>query len=159
MKFHIRSAVAEDREKIMPLQQQIADVHRMGRPDIFKVEARYFDEDSFNWRLNEPSHYVFIAESDDGKVVGYAFGWVRYIRGHSTYFDRNEFYVDDVCVHSDFRRRGIGRALMEACMRVAKENNCYNMELGVYSFNKEAIALYESIGMKERSKRMEIIIL
>ena len=148
MKFHIRCAVPDDREKIMPLQQQIADVHRMGRPDIFKVEARYFDEDS-----------VFIAESDDGKVVGYAFGWVRYIRGHSTYFDRNEFYVDDVCVHSDYRRNGIGRALMEACMRAAKENNCYNMELGVYSFNKEAIALYESIGMKERSKRMEIIIL
>ncbi len=158
MKFQIRGAVAEDREKIMPLQQQIADVHRMGRPDLFKAEVRYFDEDSFNWRLNEPSHYVFIAETDDGKVVGYAFAWVRYIRDHSTYFDRNEFYVDDICVLPEYQRKGIGTKLIAACIEAGRQNDCYSMELGVFSFNKEAIALYESIGMKERIKRMELIL-
>jgi len=158
MKFRIREAVAEDREKIRPLQKQIADLHRVGRPDIFKVEARYFDEDSFNWRINEPSHFVFIAESENGDVIGYAFAWIRYIRDHSSYLDRNELYIDDVCVLSEYQRCGIGRMLFESLKEKAIENGCYAMELGVYSFNKGAVAFYESVGMTERIKRMEMIL-
>lgn len=158
MKFCIREAVSEDREKIRLLQKQIADIHREGRPDLFKEEVRYFDENSFNWRINEPSHFIFIAESENGEVIGYVFAWIRYIRDHSSYIDRNEFYIDDICVKSEYQRNGIGTKLMEACIEAGRQNGCYSMELGVFSFNKEAIALYESIGMKERIKRMELIL-
>lgn len=158
MNFRIREAVAEDREKIKPLQKQIADLHRAGRPDLFKEEARYFDEDSFVWRINEPSHFVLIAENDVGEVVGYAFAWIRYVREHSSYLDRNELYIDDVCVMSEYQRHGIGRNFFEALKEKARDNDCYAMELGVYSFNKEAVAFYESVGMRERIKRMELVL-
>lgn len=158
MKFRIREAVAEDREKITPLQKQIADLHKEGRPDLFKEEARYFDEDSFVWRINEPSHIILIAENDDNEIVGYAFAWVRYIRDHSSYLDRNELYIDDVCVLKKYKRQGIGRMLFEKLKEKAKANDCFTMELGVFSFNKDAIAFYESVGMHERIKRMELIL-
>lgn len=158
MKFRIREAVAEDREKIRPLQKQIADLHRDGRPDLFKEEVRYFDEDSFNWRINEPTHFVLIAEGENGEALGYAFAWIRYIRDHSTYLDRNELYIDDVCVLEKHQRQGIGRMIFDTLKEKAKENGCKTMELGVFSFNKNAIAFYESVGMTERIKRMEMVL-
>ena len=158
MKFRIREAVAEDREKIRPLQKQIADLHRDGRPDLFKEDARYFDEDSFAWRINEPTHFVIIAECDNGDVAGYAFAWIRYIRDHSSYLDRNELYIDDVCVLEKYQRQGIGRMLFEKLREKATDNGCLTMELGVFSFNKNAVAFYESVGMTERIKRMELVL-
>ena len=72
MEITIRSAVPEDCARIHPLQKEIADLHHEGRPDLFKTEARYFTEEAFAGRLQDPKHTVFIAEAD-GQVVGYAF--------------------------------------------------------------------------------------
>jgi hypothetical protein len=45
MEFIIRPAEPSDREKIRPLQKEIADLHHDGRPDLFRTEARYFTDE------------------------------------------------------------------------------------------------------------------
>ena len=50
---------------------------------------------------------------------------------------------------------GIGKRLFERCKEKAKALHCKNMDLGVFSFNREAIAFYEHCGMTERTRRME----
>ena len=61
MSINIRPAVPEDRVRIRPLQQEIADLHHEGRPDLFKTEARFFEDEEFLKRLNDPGHTVLIA--------------------------------------------------------------------------------------------------
>ena len=155
MHFTIRNAVPEDRERIMPLQKEIADLHHAGRPDLFRTDARYFTESAFAERLKDSEHTIFIAEAEDGTVVGYAFAWVIHYRNHSTYKDFDCFYIDDICVLKAFRRNGIGRRLFEACKTQAQAEKCKMMELGVWAFNTEAIAFYKSCGMTDRIRRME----
>ena len=155
MKINIRNAVQEDCARIRPLQKEIADLHHEGRPDLFKTEARYFTEESFAERLSDPKHSVFIAETEDGTVVGYAFAWVINYRNHSTYIDFDCFYIDDICVLKAFRRNGIGRMLFERCKTLTEEKHCKMVELGVWAFNTEAIAFYKSCGMTDRIRRME----
>lgn len=155
MNIHIRPAVPEDCGHIRPLQRQIADLHHRGRPDLFRTEARFFTRESFGQRLAHPAHHIWIAQADDGTVVGYAFAWVIAYRDHSTYVDFDCFYIDDICVLESFRRRGIGTQLFEVCKEKARELGCRNMDLGVWGFNREAIAFYESCGMRERIRRME----
>lgn len=155
MDINIRAAVAEDRVRIRPLQEEIAELHHEGRPDLFKNEARYFAEEAFAQRLQDPKYTVLIAETEQGEVVGYAFAWVISNRNHPTYIDFDCFYIDDICVLKRHRGKGIGSKLFAACKAVARECGCKNMELGVWSFNKDAIAFYESCGMKERVRRME----
>ena len=72
MNITIRNAEAGDNIKIRELQEEIAALHHNGRPDIFKTEARYYSDDIFAQRLDNPDEYIYIAESD-GAVVGYAF--------------------------------------------------------------------------------------
>ena len=158
MKFIIRPAVAEDCARIRPMQAEIAALHHEGRPDLFRTEARFFTQEAFDQRLGDPAHTVLIAQTADGQVVGYAFAWVVAHRGHSTYVDFDTFYIDDICVLSGFRRRGIATALFSECKRRAAELGCRNMELGVWTFNRDAIAFYEHCGMLPRTLRMELTI-
>lgn len=155
MKINIRNAVQEDCARIRPLQKEIADLHHQGRPDLFKEEARYFTEEAFSERLTSPKHTVLIAETEDGTVVGYAFAWVNSYRNHSTYNDFDCFYIDDICVLKAFRKNGIGHMLFDACKTLAKERQCKIIELGVWTFNIDAIAFYKSCGMTDRVHRME----
>lgn len=155
MSITVRTAVPEDRERIRPLQQEIADLHHEGRPDLFKTEARFFNEEDFAARLSDPYHTVLIAETENGEVVGYAFAWVIEYRNHPTYMDFDTFYIDDICVLKAYRRMGIGKRLFERCRTIAMEKKCRNIDLGVWHFNREAIAFYESCGMTERIRRME----
>ena len=155
MKFSVRKAVLEDCHRVLPLQTQISNLHFEGRPDIFKNEVRTYTEEQFQKWLDSPTHVLLIAEVN-GEIAGYAFSWVIPYRDHPTYRDFESFYIDDICVLKKFRRQGIGRALIEHCKEEAKLRNCKNVDLGVWSFNKDAIAFYESCGLTERTKRMEI---
>lgn len=153
--INIRAAVAEDRIRIRPLQKEIAELHHAGRPDLFKNEARYFTGEAFDQRLHDPKHTILIAESSQGEVVGYAFGWVVSYREHLTYIDFDRFYIDDICVLEAHRGKGIGKRLFAACKAIAQEKCCKDMELGVWAFNEAAIAFYRACGMTDRVRRME----
>lgn len=157
MNVTIRGAALSDREKIRILQKEIADLHYKGRPDLFKKEARYFTDEGFKERLGNPDEYVFIAEKD-GAVIGYAFAKVIRYRGHSTYRDFDSFYIDDICVLEKYRGQGIGARLFEECRETAGTLYCHNIDLGVWSFNENAIAFYRKCGMTERVVRMELIL-
>ncbi len=155
MSILIRSAVQSDCTKIRPLQKEIADLHHAGRPDLFQTEARYYTEEAFAGIIGAPGHFVFMAENEMGEVVGYTFAWIIDYKNHSTYKPFLCFYIDDICVLESHRRRGIGRMLFEKCKAQAEECGCKMMDLGVWGFNREAIAFYESMGMKERLRKME----
>ena len=155
MDIRIRNAVSADCARIRPLQKEIAELHHAGRPDLFKTEARYFTQAAFDARLQDPAHTVFIAETDRGDVVGYAFAWVKSQRNHSTYVDFDCFYIDDVCVLKSWQHKGVGTQLLNACRERAAALRCKNMELGVWQFNQDAIQFYTRCGFQIRALRME----
>ena len=155
MDFTVRKAVLEDCHRILPLQEQIAKLHILGRPDLFKNEARTYTEELFETWLDSPTHVLVIAEVDE-EIAGYSISWVIQYRDHPTYKDFDSFYIDDICVLEKYRRCGIGKALMARCVEEARKRKCKNIDLNVWSFNIDAIAFYESCGLKERTKRMEL---
>ena len=153
----IRRARPGDHLLIRELQQEVAALHYEGRPDLFQKEGRYYSEEAFARLLAKPDEFIWIAEAD-GKAVGYAFALVQRARNNATFRDFNRFYIDDVCVSSACQRQGIGRLLMEECKQQARRSHCHTIDLGVWSFNHNAIAFYESCGLKERERRMELIL-
>ena len=114
-----------------------------------------FTKEAFAERLNDPKHTIYIAETDNGEVVGYAFAWIVSYRNHDTYIDFDCFYIDDICVLKSCQRNGIGRGLFERCKKKAQEAKCKMIDLGVWEFNRDAIAFYKNCGMTDRIRRME----
>jgi len=54
-----------------------------------------------------------------------------------------------------FRRRGIGRALLEASVEWAHEHHVTKLELHVFPWNEAAIALYEAFGFEREGVRRQ----
>lgn len=56
--------------------------------------------------------------------------------------------IEHVICHPDYRRQGIGRALMRHAIAYANENNCYKLVLTTGETRPENHAFYEACGFK-----------
>jgi ribosomal protein S18 acetylase RimI-like enzyme len=59
-----------------------------------------------------------------------------------------------MAVRSEWRRQGIGRQLLEACLARAKQAGIEKVELEVYSDNLGAVRLYESFGFAREGVKL-----
>ena len=78
----------------------------------------------------------------DGKLAGCAV-WHR---SFSTNRGAEVMYLEDLSVLPEFRRRGVARALLKAVARLALAKNYPSVYWLMMDWNKEASALYQSIG-------------
>jgi RimJ/RimL family protein N-acetyltransferase len=89
---------------------------------------------------------VFVAEAG-GEVVG------RLSLSRDPH-PASEHVADlGLMVAKPYRRQGIGRALMEAAERWAREVGVRKLELHVFPHNEAAIALYEGLGFEREGFR------
>ena len=91
-------------------------------------------------------HFVALV---DGRVVG----WCDAIPGDPKQGSSHVARMG-MGVRKDFRRRGIGRLLTEAVADKARRGGIEKIELGVYSSNRAAIALYQKAGFRIEGKRL-----
>lgn len=92
--------------------------------------------------LRDPRLHIAIAEAD-GPVVGMCSG--------ISYFHPDkpaEFFLNELGVSPAFRRRGIGRKLMQTMIEHAKAIGSRAVWLATELDNDEANGLYQSIGLK-----------
>ena len=70
----------------------------------------------------------------------------RFVAGCEALIDARNVSADieRICTHSDFRRRGFSRAVIQECMRRLRDMGMRDAYIGGYS--PEAIALYGSLG-------------
>jgi ribosomal protein S18 acetylase RimI-like enzyme len=57
-------------------------------------------------------------------------------------------------VRSEWRRQGIGRRLLDACLTLARNSGIEKVELEVFSDNIGAIRLYESVGFSREGVKL-----
>ena len=91
-----------------------------------------------------PTALVFLAFAG-GEPAGIATCFV----GLSTFSARPVVNVHDLHVAPDRQRRGIGRALLEAVERRARELGAVRLTLEVQEGNAAALALYHRFGFEE----------
>lgn len=125
----------------------------MERADIPQLAALYrqfwgeaSDEEKmcaqFDALRGRDTHILLSAE-EDGRLAGSVMGVVC----AELYGDCRPFLVvEDLAVAPAFRRRGVGRALMEEVARRARERRCTQMILVTESGRADACAFYEAVG-------------
>lgn len=58
----------------------------------------------------------------------------------------DEWYIDTLCVHPDFRGQGVGTFLLEQAEKIAKQSGAHKLSLNVEVQKERARLLYERLG-------------
>jgi len=94
--------------------------------------------------LRDPS-FVALGASVEGEVVG---GLVAYeLRKFER--ERSEFYIYDLAVLEQFRRRGIAAALIKALKPIARASGGWVIFVQADAVDAPALALYDRLGVRE----------
>lgn len=156
MEYKIERAKEEHSYDILRLLEQIAAHHQKGRPDIFKSDVKKYSEKELKEILKDANKPVFIAEDEEGHVVGYVFCIRIQYRSHAVFRDAEVLYLDDVCVDEQCRGQAIGKKLMDAVKNYALEIGVQRLELNVWQFNQGAVHFYENCGFSTQRTHMEL---
>ena len=89
---------------------------------------------------NELKMFGFVAESEEG-IIGFTHCLFR----PSTWTETDYCYLEDLFVDPNIRGKGIGRALMNKVVELAKEKKSKRVYWTTQEFNQTARVLYDSI--------------
>ena len=134
--FNIRPAESRDIDAIFDLILGLAAYEQLtdrviGSPDLLR--SHLFGD--------QPYAEVIVAELANG-LCGYAL----FFHTYSTFLTQPGLYLEDVFVSLEYRRQGIGTALMTYVAKIAHERGCGRLEWSVLDWNQSAIEFYQQLG-------------
>lgn len=132
----VRSASTEDVPLIHSFIKELAEYERLSH------EVVATEDGLREWLFGEHP----VAEVAIGEHRGDAAGFALFFHNFSTFLGKPGIYLEDLYVRPEFRRAGIGRALLVHLARVARERGCGRLEWSVLDWNEPAIGFYRSIG-------------
>ncbi|QTL97862.1 GNAT family N-acetyltransferase [Iocasia frigidifontis] len=155
MEVKIREANFEDYNEIKILMNQVHNLHCQNRPDIYVDTNEPLKKEEFKEIVNNSNKIVLLAECQD-KVVALSIITIKEPSENPILVSRKVAYMEDLCVHKDYKRRGIGKMVYNEALKRIKLLDIDSLELMVWSFNKSAIKFYENMGMKPQYLKMEM---
>jgi GNAT superfamily N-acetyltransferase len=132
MNISIRRATPDDFPVILSLIRELAAFENALEKVTNTVEQMRQEEDLFR---------CFVAETEDGEVVGMALFFFAYF----TWVGKS-LYLEDIYIKESFRKLKIGTALLSRIFEVAREENCKRVRWQVLNWNESAIQMYKKNG-------------
>jgi ribosomal protein S18 acetylase RimI-like enzyme len=102
-------------------------------------------DDGYLASLLASDTFIAVAAIDDGAVVGGLAGYVL----PKFEQERSEFYIYDLAVSAQHRRRGVATAMIETLKRIAAGRGIHVIFVQADYVDLPAIALYTKLGVRE----------
>ena len=134
--LNIRPALSEDTRQIFNLIKALAEYEKLSHRvtgNIRDLERHLFGD--------RPYAEAIVGEWS-GKVVGFALFFCNY----STFLTKPGIYLEDLFVLPNYRRKGIGKAMLSYLGKLAIERDAGRLEWSVLDWNQSAIAFYQQMG-------------
>lgn len=136
MSLTIHRARRNEVPLVLSLVRELAEYEKLSHEveaTEISIEAALFSE--------SPRLFCEIAEWN-GDAAGFAVWFLNY----STFAGRFGIYLEDLFVRPQFRRNGIGKALLAHLARTCVENGWSRLQWAVLDWNAPSIEFYESLG-------------
>lgn len=150
----IRKAGPDDFPQLVFLFEEIDRLHREALPHIFRQPPVPFRTEAYLEKvLADDNALLLVAEAKD-ELAGLALVFAPEAKDIPLLVPRRTAFIDTLVVKETFRRRGIGRQLLEAVEKWSRTRGVDLLELNVWQFNKKARAFYQNTGFETASFRM-----
>lgn len=143
----IRDAARSDAQLLVTMIRELAEFERQ----LDKVDIT--PEDLLRDGFQAESRFRALIAECDGHTAGYAFYFFTY----STWVGRPSLFVEDLFVRLEFRKKGIGKALLKHMATIALKQSCYAMRWEVLNWNTSAIEFYRSLGAELQREWFPVI--
>jgi len=141
----IRKAGAED---VSVLQELIEEMSQYERLPLAMTEER-LSRDGFG----EAALFQALLAYVDDQPAGYALT-------HSCYasFEGRGLFLEDLFVREMFRGHDVGKHLLSAVARIAREQECFGIVLNILRWNSPALRFFRNAGAEELEDRAIFLI-
>ena len=137
MNIQIRRGRREDVPRVYELICELAEYEK-AREQV-ETTPEILERDGFG---DDPLYQLLVAE-DSSHVVGMALCYFRY----STWKGKR-LYLEDLIVTASARGCGVGTALLNATIELARQTNCSGLMWQVLDWNESAIKFYQKFGVR-----------
>jgi GNAT superfamily N-acetyltransferase len=104
-------------------------------------------------RLNDPYTRTLVAENSDGRVIGFVLGMVVDLM-QDIFAQQLGGFLADIYVEPDYRRQGVGKALVNGLKDWFREMRITTFEWHVAARNPDGLAFWRAVGGREIMLRM-----
>jgi ribosomal protein S18 acetylase RimI-like enzyme len=156
--FVLRKAEETDYAAIEGLARQLYRVREEAHPTVYIVaDAALIDENEWRKALKDKEHLILVADVE-GQTGGFVHACIEKVPQSLREQKREFALIEMMAVSLDYRRSGIGRALVQATQQWASDHQLTEVELEVYDANKDAKGLYDALGFRSVKRRMSIAV-
>ncbi len=150
----IRLASVSDAERIGEMWAEMVSYHAQFDPLTFRATENGADlyAHSVRQRLNDPQSRILVVE-DRGRLVGYISGIIADITTEMFQPLRCGLLAD-IYVCEEYRRRGLGRQLVERLCLWFSDQAVAHFEWHVSARNQAALAFWDALGGETTILRM-----
>lgn len=120
-------------------------------PDATQPE----DERDMQECLTNDAMATFVAEDANGDLVGFLETNIRYYA--ESCLTRNVGYIEGWYVEEEYRRQGVGAALVEAAEAWARSRGCQEMASDCLLENDVSLAAHLSLGYEEAERLIHFV--
>jgi L-amino acid N-acyltransferase YncA len=135
----IRQAVENDMYQIMEIYNDAIQ----NTTAVYTYKTQTIEERLLWFKKKKEDNFPVLVAEEDNLVTGFAtfgpfrpFPAYKYTIEHSVY------------VHKDYRKRGIGTALVKEIIKIAGEREYKTIVAGIDASNKNSIAMHEKLGFQ-----------
>ncbi len=131
--IRIRPAAEADLPELVELLRHLFELEQDFEPDASKQQA------GLSLMLESPFAELFVAECG-GRVAGFCGVQLQISTAMGSYAAQ----IEDLVLHPEFRRRGIGSRLLDAAGAWAKQRGARRLQLNCDDQNLPAMRFYEA---------------
>jgi ribosomal protein S18 acetylase RimI-like enzyme len=133
-------------QKFTIVRAKTADVDLAREAMLELHERKAFDRDAILKFLADSANYLFLALEGE-RVIGSLFG---YALVHPP-IRKPQFLLYEIDVRSQSRRRGIGKALVQAFISAARAAGAFEVWVITNQSNTAAMAMYAACGLRREN--------
>ncbi len=148
--MEIRKLTEPDYDRVIELYKELDDFHVQARPDCFvrRDKDEIYPKDAFAHNLAHPG-VLELGAFENEQLVGFVRASLWEESGMVK--DVKTVCLDNIYVLPAYRRKGIAARLFAEVEAWAKEQGAIRLDLHTWNFNKNAIAMYQAMGMTPQS--------